>query len=609
MKSLVSLWQVLAEELGQLCATSTSRDLKTVRDRVKAEGTSFLTITLPAFGKAFERCLEQGYVAPGDFPGFRLSSGPLPLFLGGFLEQCFDKRTGLICSDESVDCIDAIRQLTHIYGKLQLPASSQRIKQAFTNYVRIEKEVRQDEHRLAIDDYNRLAIIGTVLFGDCFSATTRQIDDASLQPRHGPGATADRKSSNQRFRHQEWPDRVEQIFPFLEYALPSSSYYHELDRVHFLDPCAERPVRVTYVHKTQKAPRIIAIEPSSMQYVQQALSASLTSGFESSRIPGNTRDNLCYSMIGFTDQLPNRELAKKGSYDGSLATLDLSDASDRVSVRHVSALLANFPLLRDACLAARSTTADVPGFGVMPLSKYASMGSALTFPLEAAVFLAVVFVGICEARSPTGLRREILSYKGSVRVYGDDIIVPVDKVDRVTAALELFGFRVNTGKSFWNGKFRESCGGDYYAGRWVTPIRLGHVFPSSHTDASEVVSLVEFRNHAYERGYWKTAHWLDSRIEPVLNGFYPFVESTSSVIGRRCFLGLEPSKKRHAAYQSPLVKGYAVKAQSPVDKLDDWPALLKFFLKKGSDPLMDGHLERSGRPRAVSTKLGWMSPL
>jgi hypothetical protein len=54
MKSLVPLWQKMAEELAIWCRTSTVRDSKRVADRVSDEGESFFTITLPSFGKSFE---------------------------------------------------------------------------------------------------------------------------------------------------------------------------------------------------------------------------------------------------------------------------------------------------------------------------------------------------------------------------------------------------------------------------------------------------------------------------------------------------------------------------------------------------------------------------
>lgn len=43
MKSPLFLWREVAQELGDWCRVSTVRDFKTVADRTKAEGDSFLT--------------------------------------------------------------------------------------------------------------------------------------------------------------------------------------------------------------------------------------------------------------------------------------------------------------------------------------------------------------------------------------------------------------------------------------------------------------------------------------------------------------------------------------------------------------------------------------
>jgi len=90
MKSLLTLWNQLAEELASRCSTSTTRDIKTVSDRTEAEGLSFLTITLPTFGKDCVYGLDQGFVTPESFLPFKKKGSCLPSFLRGFTEQVFD---------------------------------------------------------------------------------------------------------------------------------------------------------------------------------------------------------------------------------------------------------------------------------------------------------------------------------------------------------------------------------------------------------------------------------------------------------------------------------------------------------------------------------------
>jgi hypothetical protein len=255
----------------------------------------------------------------------------------------------------------------------------------------------------------------------------------------------------------------------------------------------------------------------------------------------------------------------------------------------------------------RSTKADVRGFGVIPLSKFASMGSALCFPIEAMVFTTIIFLALERKANTRFTRRDILSFRGQVRVYGDDIVVPVDCVDSVITLLEAFGLKVNRDKSFWNGKFRESCGGDYYDGEWVTPVRVRRFFPQSQKQAEEVVSLVSLRNQLYFAGYWQTCRWLDRILKGML-GAYPVVHASSPVLGRHSVLPYE-AERMHPHLHTPLVRGWKVKSRLPESILDSHGALLKWFLKGGDEPFQDvNHLLRAGRPRCVDINIGWSSP-
>jgi hypothetical protein len=90
-------------------------DIKTVHRRVEHEGMSFLTISLPNFGKDIEKCLDQGYADRNLFQGFSWQAG-LPRFLGGFLDLVFDRGTGLLVDEPDIDAMQAVRQLRLMYG-------------------------------------------------------------------------------------------------------------------------------------------------------------------------------------------------------------------------------------------------------------------------------------------------------------------------------------------------------------------------------------------------------------------------------------------------------------------------------------------------------------
>jgi hypothetical protein len=601
MKSLRDLWRESASELAGWCHTSTTRDFKTLTSRIEDEGTSFLTITLPNYGKAFESALERGYVDTTGFTAFRSERGGLPTFLSGFLCQVFDEESGYLLPEPSIDSIFAIRFLTSLFAKIELPCSHSREYRAMQGYVECEKELDEWEstaHPTLFEEFRR---VSRVLFADVFTAVDSDIYSGNIQPKHGPGSTADGLMGNQKFRQLEWTQRLEEIFPYGEYCLPNWRHWRLLDHVKFLEPGMERPVKVISVPKTLKTPRIIAMEPTCMQFMQQAVSQRLVSELESPHWP-------LQGTVGFSDQLPNREMARRASRTGHLATLDLSEASDRVSNRLVTELFADHPWLHQAVQATRSSRAEVSALGLcLPkLSKFASMGSALCFPVEAMVFLTIAVIGWSKSTGIRATRENIKSeLLGNVRVYGDDIIVPTDCALSVISALEAYGFKINGGKSFWKGKFRESCGGDYFDGEDVTPIRLKKPFPKSRQDAREAKSLVEFRNHLYLRGMWKTASYLDERIERLLVQ-YPIVEATSPCLGRLSFLPYLPGKFDRNTH-SPRVRGWVLQPVFRENLVENEYALLKCL----SSPLMAEdvrHLERSGRPVCVTLNKRWVSP-
>jgi hypothetical protein len=183
---------VLALELASICHTSADRDVKTVAARTEHEGVSFLTITLPTFGKDFERSLDRGRVERDLFAGFGWQAG-LPRFCGGFLARVFDRNTGILLDDPCVESVRAVRQLTLMFGKIQLDCAPHRVRKALTGYVQCEKEVLADNATLLGDpqqlrDFRRMA---SLLFKGTLDRVEQQLILGEYLPKHGPGATAD----------------------------------------------------------------------------------------------------------------------------------------------------------------------------------------------------------------------------------------------------------------------------------------------------------------------------------------------------------------------------------------------------------------------------------
>lgn len=200
------------------------------------------------------------------------------------------------------------------------------------------------------------------------------------------------------------------------------------------------PGRLEFVPKNAKTDRAIMVEPWLNSIVQLAVGDYMARRLKA-------------FGVDLSDQDRNKSLAREGSLTGALATLDLSSASDSISTGLVEHLLPPdwFDLL------SRLRTGEVVESSglVTRLQKFSSMGNGFTFPLESLVFWA--------------LTRACCDRRETVSVYGDDIICPTSRVESVIRVLNATGFLVNEEKSFWEGPFRESCGGDYLSGIDVRP--------------------------------------------------------------------------------------------------------------------------------------------
>jgi len=165
----------------------------------------------------------------------------------------------------------------------------------------------------------------------------------------------------------------------------------------------------------------------------------------------------CLRRIGINlnDQSINRSLARHGSFTGELATFDLSSASDSVTTGLCALLLPEcwFTLL-DSVRSPVTMIGDEAHRNHM----FSSMGNGFTFELESLLFY-VLTRAICYFRGVSGV----------VSIYGDDIICPTGIATYLPFVFQYYGFSVNVEKSFYEGPFRESCGGHYYEGRDITP--------------------------------------------------------------------------------------------------------------------------------------------
>jgi hypothetical protein len=203
--------------------------------------------------------------------------------------------------------------------------------------------------------------------------------------------------------------------------------------------------RVITVPKNYKTDRTIAKEPCMNIYIQKGIGKVI-------------RFRLKSVGIDLRDQTLNQQAARKGSIDGSLATVDLSMASDTISFELVSYLLPNDWWW--ALEQSRSPVGVLPSGTVMPYQKFSSMGNGYTFELETLIFWAIAQQVTCSNVNETD---------ASVLVYGDDIVIPSAKCAELKRRLRQAGFTTNEKKTFDSGPYRESCGKHYYLGNDVTP--------------------------------------------------------------------------------------------------------------------------------------------
>jgi len=490
--------RVLRNE-GLQVSVAVERDEVEILRRFEHEGMSFLTITLPSLDEALVQGLTEGRITPSMFVGFQpiKRGGKLPALLSGFFMRVFEL-DGSLKDEPCIDSIRAIRQVARTFKKVELPCSSARVKQAFERYRSNDESIDG-----TASDPCVLRSVAGYLWSDLEELSGELYCSQGI---FGSGATAERVAFNERHSIKQWPKRSEPWFPVAFHSSHREDDYESFAGIEFVDEMGELPVRVVQVPKTLKTPRIISVEPSYMMLMQQSIAKPLMAYLESERFQ--------YNSIRFSDQSVNREMARIGSMAGSLATIDLKDASDLVSNDLVKSIFSVCPTFLELIQGCRSTRAQLPDNSVITLRKFASQGSALCFPIEAMVFFTIVlYSGV--RQSGRRLSRKLLSeIAANVSVYGDDIIVPTAMAAGVMDDLEAFGLKVNHSKSFMTGFFRESCGGDYYKGEDITPAYIRQWdFTGNTRDPGVLLAYASLSNQLYMKGLWHASQYIRDHIQ------------------------------------------------------------------------------------------------
>lgn len=504
------LVEAILRDVGMDLDLSVERDYVTLRNRCKHEGFSFLAITLPQLSSALLQGIEAGsFTCPSSFS----AHGSLPRFMGGFFKRVFTK-TGGLRPNACPYAIKAIRDVCDFFKKPKMPCKASRNREAEKHFLEVEGELRRMTPQIERMD-NVLDKVSGIIWAQVFP----ELDVLDLVCHHGPGFTADRRLPNERHRISKWNHRSELTFPSDLHCYPNYGFAEKFSGtgegsvtaeggVDYLELRDELPVRVVFVPKTMTTPRVIAIEPSHMQYTQQALKDWCYMQLETHALTKRS--------IRFRRQDVNQRLAHRSSIDRSLTTLDLKDASDRVHLALVQRIFKTSGILQ-YLEDTRSLHATLPSGRNIVLNKFASMGSALCFPVEAMVFYTLIQSAMHQLDGRRPSSQSIRRYSEQIDVYGDDIIIPVAYTDVVVRYLESYALKVNVNKSFRNSHFRESCGADYYNGVSVRPI-YARRYPSDTSrdwGAEELLSWNATADLFYLEGKWHTAQVIRDMLRRV----------------------------------------------------------------------------------------------
>jgi hypothetical protein len=554
-----------------------SRDVATLRRRYVSEGLSFATKTLPNLFTEFLIGLEGG---KPSYPGFKLDRDQThPVFL----RQLFDMASK--CDDvDKVTAMKCLYQFCCAFKKLKGPYRPSTLQKQLWSFVETDIDLKylefdsQECERIIVSARNVI----TRVLGDL----SPEFDTGLFVPRPGPGATNTPRRKNVRYRPHVLYKQLDEVFPYEDWF-----YSHPWDlrtdpkKYLSLGSCERPSSRFKFVDKTYAKPRGICIEELETQFLQQGIKRALYAKIGS--------HPLTRGRINFEDQGVNGRLAATSSYDRKYGTIDMSEASDRISRRLVKTLFRGTPELLEALLSVSTRTIelpeDIPFIRDFPCEKFAPMGSAVCFPIMSLVHFVLIRGILTMCGYPPSLAHDIY-------VYGDDILVRSECVEDVYKWLPLFGMKLNTEKSYFKSHFRESCGVHAYHGVDITPVYFKYI-PTPQSHWGEVLSIRGVERDLFYRGFRNTAALLRSLSQKVkkLRGVKPlFVSPKSKVFGwirntedapRRPYSGLPRRWEGKTYSQQFLYKTLVVRPLSDDLSIEDQSECYLKWLTEHPNPV------------------------
>jgi len=588
------------------------KDIVRLTSTVRQRGIGVFLTDLPAICKHLDGCLARGEYSASGLPLTKMVSKAIqiPKFLRGMYLLIFDS-TGCLKGDADHEAVFFLRQILNFGKKVSLQCPQGAVVSEVADFASVDRALpplyKEYWQASTITDAERayatrsfrvayaslyqnggevprtirghdMTLLGIVdAVSAILTSTLGSYDPSEWKCKHGPGAVSDVKGPTNKYCWTNWSPKLDSVFPIADYGFHSwQSWARNSD----LPVAEDEPYsRLIAVRKTFSKPRLIAAEPREHQWCQQ-----------------NCWDYFCNRVgqtwisrfISFRDQSLNQQLCLKGSLDGSLLTMDLSSASDRLTPGVVGAFFRHNPCLVDALRATRTRflrqdiCEDIPS--EIELRKFSTMGSAVTFPVQSLVFLGLSISAALFSAGQAPTVENIKSLEGRVAVFGDDIIAPVECRQVLQSLLEGLSFKVNTAKTYSEGNFRESCGVDAFRGECVTPIywkgELG-------TNSNAIASTVECANNFYSKFLLHTRAYVASTVRRDI----PYVSARSSVPGlqSRVAFALDLPMRYNHNLQREEVRHAACCSSSRRTVTEDDTSLFQFFTEEPHH-LLSGHM-------------------
>lgn len=539
-----------------------SLDLATLRRRGLSEGLPFYTNTLPRLMNEFLTHLESGTPSYSNFKLKTKGGIDMPAFLSGLFYEV------LADTEESVVAFKALYQVLVCFKKLKGPYSEETLNEQEREFVAVDVSLGNLDFDNHFDDlvlYWARQFISEIFFNYEDDEVFRSL----FQPRPGPGATNTPTYLPERYELKNYFNGVPDLLLFDSFFI---NYKEAHDEFRIDADKSDAVSRFKFVDKVVGKARGICIEENEMQFMQQGLKHLFYKVIEDHPI---TR-----GKVSFLDQSINGKLALNSSLTKRLATIDMSEASDRISRKLVDNLFTDLPRIREALNGLSTRKIQLPNLGMLETSKFAPMGSGICFPVMGITHWALIKSIIFLSMKPDHMIRDVY-------VYGDDIIIPSEVFDDVISILPRYGMKLNKTKSFVKSHFRESCGIHAYKGVDVTPVFFKYTPETSHLKALE--SLIAAEMQFFEKGFHITARKLRACDSLSAQVGHISLKESSAIGWKRPSIPFGNPKGWKKRYSKDLlsfqyrVKTFAQKESGSAISFRERDAYFRWLLQKASD--------------------------